>query len=236
VTSREVWFVVPGDVDDDAAPSGGNVYDRRVRDGLPALGWRTRPVLAAGAWPRPAAADAGERRALRAASAVVATSAATARRVIDRHGLDRDRIRVAPPGVDAVPAAVPTPAGGRLLSVASVTPRKGHDVLVEALAGVADLPWTCVTEALARGIPVLASHVDGVHEALGTDGNGPLPGMLVPPGDAAALADAVRGWLTDPARRHRWRAAAAARRAALPPWEATLTALAAALNVAPVTA
>ncbi len=31
-----------------------------------------------------------------------------------------------------------------LLCVASVTPRKGHDVLVAALARVRDLDWTCV--------------------------------------------------------------------------------------------
>ena len=37
------------------------------------------------------------------------------------------------------------------------------------------------TEALARGVPVLASDVGGVREALGT----PLPGLLVPADDPA---------------------------------------------------
>jgi glycosyltransferase involved in cell wall biosynthesis len=37
-----VHFVVPDGVDDPARASGGNTYDRRVRDGLRALGWDVR--------------------------------------------------------------------------------------------------------------------------------------------------------------------------------------------------
>ena len=35
---RAVHFVMPGGVDDPAAPSGGNAYDRRVRLDLPGFG------------------------------------------------------------------------------------------------------------------------------------------------------------------------------------------------------
>ena len=51
---------------------------------------------------------------------------------------------VAVPGVD--PAAARARHGHRheLLCVAAVTPAKGHDVLVDALAGLADRPWTLV--------------------------------------------------------------------------------------------
>ncbi len=31
--------VVPGGIDDPAKPSGGNAYDRRICNGLAALGW-----------------------------------------------------------------------------------------------------------------------------------------------------------------------------------------------------
>ena len=77
-----------------------------------------------------------------------------------------------------------------------------------------------VTEALARGLPAVASEVGGVPEAMGT-ADGRRPGALVPPGDATALAAALRGWLTDADRRAQWRAAARARRATLPTWPHT---------------
>jgi hypothetical protein len=42
-----VWFVVPEGVDDAERVSGGNVYDRQVRDGLRRLGWDVRMLQAA---------------------------------------------------------------------------------------------------------------------------------------------------------------------------------------------
>lgn len=75
-----------------------------------------------------------------------------------------------------------------------------------------------VTEALARGIPVLASEVGGVPDALGRTPDGELPGLLVPPGDANALATALRTWRDDPDLRVRLRDAAAARARTLEPW------------------
>jgi glycosyltransferase involved in cell wall biosynthesis len=44
VTAERLAFVVPEGVDDPARVSGGNVYDRRVRDGLLAQGWEVRMV------------------------------------------------------------------------------------------------------------------------------------------------------------------------------------------------
>ncbi|MBW6434778.1 glycosyltransferase family 4 protein [Actinoplanes hulinensis] len=77
-----------------------------------------------------------------------------------------------------------------------------------------------VTEALARGLPVLATDVGGVPEALGEAGGG-RPGRLIPPGDRDALAGALREWLTDPALRARWRDRARARRETLTGWDET---------------
>jgi len=85
---------------------------------------------------------ASERQALAAARHVIVPSPATADILVSDYGLSRDRLSIALPGVERAPLAV----GGRgdtvqLLSVGSVIARKGHDLLIEALAPLADLPW-----------------------------------------------------------------------------------------------
>ena len=54
-----------------------------------------------------------------------------------------------------------------------------------------------VTEALARGLPVVAAEVGGVPEALGHGADGTRPGLLVPPDDPPRSRDALRAWLED---------------------------------------
>ena len=87
------------------------------------------------------------------------------------------------------------------------------DLLV--LASHAETYGMVVTEALARGVPVLAADVGGVTEALGHGEDGTRPGLLVPPGDPAALGAALRTWLGDAELRGRLRRAARERRASL---------------------
>ncbi|MFE9202394.1 glycosyltransferase family 4 protein [Micromonospora sp. NPDC007230] len=238
--------------------------------------------------------DEAEAWALALAAGVVTTSEWTRRRLLDRYALPAGRVWSAPPGVDPAPVAPGSPAGGRLLCVAAVTPVKGHDVLAAALATLADLPWTCVcvgaltrdpgfvdrlrrqltdagladrvrlpgpctgaaldaayaaadllvlpsrqetygmavTEALARGVPVLGSATGGLPEALGHAPDGARPGLLVPPDDPAALAAALRGWLTGPDLRARLRGAARRRRDTLTGWTVTADRLATALTEA----
>ncbi len=96
------------------------------------------------------------------------------------------------------------------------------DVLV--LPSRAETYGLVVTEALARGLPVIAADVGGVAEALG-DGGGSRPGLLVTPDDADALAEALRSWLLDPDLRSDLRRAAAARRLTLRRWTAPAAAL-----------
>ncbi|GAA2349270.1 glycosyltransferase family 4 protein [Dactylosporangium salmoneum] len=237
------------------------------------------------------AARPAEARALRAATTVIATSDWTGRRLAELYDLPADRIGVAPPGVAPAPAAPGSGTGGALLCVAVLGRHKGHDVLVEALAGLPG-EWTCVcagaverdpafvaglraridaagldgrltlagplagaaldalyagadllvhpsrgetygmvaAEALARGIPVLATTAKGLPDAVGRAPDGTVPGLLVPPGDPGALASALRRWLADPALRRRLRAAALARRATLDGWASTAAAVAAALS------
>jgi glycosyltransferase involved in cell wall biosynthesis len=355
---RTVHFVMPGGVDDPAAPSGGNAYDRRVRLDLPGFGWQVDKLTVPGAWPRPGDADraelartlrrlpdgavvlldgivacgvpeivvpeaerlalavlvhlplgderglgpsvaadldARERTVLRAVPAVIATSDWAVRRLVSHHGLAPERVHSAAPGADIAPLASGTDGVSRLLCVAAVTPRKGQHRLVEALAEVTDLPWSCVcvgglghdpeyvtrlrelirkygiqgrltlagpqagaeldasyaaadlmvltsyaetygmavTEALARGIPVLATDVGGLPEALGRAPDGGVPGILVPPEDPAALARELRGWFGEADVRRRLKAAARGRRAALDGWAATARSLAGVLGRLP---
>jgi hypothetical protein len=89
------------------------------------------------------------------------------------------------------------------------------DLLVLASRG--ETYGMVLTEALARGIPVLATDVGGVREALGDT----LPGLLVEPDDPAGLAAALRAWLTDGVLRERLRRTARARRETLTGWATT---------------
>ena len=329
----ELHVVVPNDIDDPSAPSGGNAYDRQLCRWLAAAGWSVREHQASGDWPLPAPAhrdalaallaalpdralvlldglvaspvpevlapeagrlrlvvlvhlplgDSAERAALSTAVAVVATSEWTRRRLLDLYPQPAARVHAATPGVDPAPLASGSAGEPALLCVAAVTPQKGHDLLTEALATVADRPWSCtcvgaldrdpgfvarlrrrgddlglagrvryagpltggdldaayaaadllvhasrgetygmvVTEALARGIPVLATNRGGLPEALGRAGDGSLPGLLVRPEDWVGLAEALRQWLDDAALRGRLSRSARDRRGTLSSWADT---------------
>jgi glycosyltransferase involved in cell wall biosynthesis len=86
-----------------------------------------------------------------------------------------------------------------------------------------------VTEALAHGLPVVASAVGGVPEALG-EAAGHRPGMLVRPEDPATLGRSLRRWLEDAALRRWLRGSVAARRSSLPDWSTTMARVATALE------
>jgi glycosyltransferase involved in cell wall biosynthesis len=88
---------------------------------------------------------ATERRALATCRGVMVSSAFTAS-ALAAYGVPADRVRVVIPGTEPASPAVRPPTGEPpvLVCVASLTPRKGHDVLVAALAQVRDLAWRCV--------------------------------------------------------------------------------------------
>jgi glycosyltransferase involved in cell wall biosynthesis len=90
-----------------------------------------------------ASALSSERCVLRAAAGVVVTSEWTRRQVLVRYTIPASRVHVARPGVDRV-AASPRPVRGHLICVGVLGRHKGQDLLVEALAGLADRDWHCV--------------------------------------------------------------------------------------------
>jgi glycosyltransferase involved in cell wall biosynthesis len=224
-------LLLPGDPE---TPTGGYVYDRRMVDGLRALGW-TVPVhtldpsfplpsasalrqadavlaaiadgarvlidgLALGAMPElvgrhrarlrlialvhhPLALETGldserakrlrasERAALTHVRRVIVTSTATARLLGD-YGVDAEAVDVVEPGTDRAPLAPGPISDGpartpRLLCVGSVTPRKGHLLLIDALSGLRHLDWmlTCAG-SLARA-PDTAAALRGAIDAAG---------------------------------------------------------------------
>jgi glycosyltransferase involved in cell wall biosynthesis len=229
-----------------------------------------------------------ERAVLSVATAVVATSAWTRRRLLELYRLAADRVHIAEPAVDAADLATGSATGGALICVAAVTSDKGHDVLLDALATTTHLSWQCVcvgsldrdpafverlrhrslggglgdrvcfpgprtgddldrsyaaadlmvlasraetygmvvTEALARGLPVVAAEVGGLPEALGHGADGVRPGLLVPPDDPAALGAALRAWLGDAGLREQLRRAARERRGTLSGWSSTASVVA----------
>jgi glycosyltransferase involved in cell wall biosynthesis len=137
----------------------------------------------------PLAGDA-EAAALGAACAIVATSGHTRDRLLALHPLPPDRVHVARPGVDRAEPAVPSPSGSRLLCVAAVSAHKGHDVLLQALAGLDGLPWTCrCVGSLTRDpdfVDALAQAVRGTGLAGRISFTGALTGAALD----AAYADA----------------------------------------------
>ncbi|MGW3284218.1 glycosyltransferase family 4 protein [Streptomyces sp. NPDC001002] len=136
------------------------------------------------------------------------------RTLIAEHGL-QDRIHLAGPQ-----------AGAELDATYAAA-----DLMV--LTSYAETYGMAVTEALARGIPVLATDVGGLPEAVGRAPDGGVPGILVPPEDPAALAVELRGWFGEADVRRRLKAAARGRRAALDGWATTARSLAGVLGRLP---
>ena len=219
---------------------------------------------------------ASERAALAAAARVVVTSESTARIVTADYSVNAQRISVVRPGNDPAP-----PARGsndnvvRLLSVGSVVPVKGYDLLIAAVATIADLPWRltiagdrtrhpafatrldadiaahglgdrvallgavaprriielflasdvfvlasrfegygmALAEAIAHGVPVVSTTAGAIPDTVPAD-----TGLLVPPNNAAALAQALRRLIGDRAERQRLAINARAAAAQLPTW------------------
>ena len=233
---------------------------------------------------------ASEREALRQVRGVLVTSPSTARALAD-YDIAPEQCAVVLPGTD--PASLATGSGNvkwTLLCVASLTRRKGHAVLFQALARLTHHTWRlrcagsasldpataaelstlteqlglsaridflgqldqaalaheyheadffvlpsyhegygmALAEALAHGLPVISTTAGAIPDTVPTNA-----GLLVSPGDPAALAEALARVLTDPALRQRLAAGARDARQNLPDWPTTCARFATALATIP---
>jgi phosphatidylinositol alpha-mannosyltransferase len=143
-----------------------------------------------------------------------------ARRVPDAHlvvagdGRDRTAVRDLTPEVRArvhMLGAVPNDrlAGYHAAADVAVAPATGHESFGVVLV-----------ESLAAGVPVVATDIDGYREVVTDE----VDGLLVPPGDARAVADATVRILEDAALAERLARAGRAR-AATYAWTAVVPAV-----------
>ncbi len=105
-----------------------------------------------------------ERDNLRHAAQILVPSPHTRTILIERYDVDAARIHVALPGIDlpAPDASVAPETPPLILSVGILHPRKGHDVLIDALASLADLEW----RAEIVGNPWEKGHSDALQDRI----------------------------------------------------------------------
>lgn len=87
------------------------------------------------------ALHASERAALAFAKVVVVSSPTTRAVLSSEFGVPAERVVIAEPGTVRAPRARGSGGNPVILAVGAITPRKGYDVLVEALHRIAEQPW-----------------------------------------------------------------------------------------------
>ena len=136
-----------------------------------------------------AALLASERAGLGAMRRVVCTSAATGRRLVEGFGVPPERLTVAPPGTAAAARAAGRGDPPVIVSVGSLIPRKGHDVLIAALGAVRDRPWRARIIGSAALDPACAAALAAQIAAAGLAERIELVGAVTDTRGALAAAD-----------------------------------------------
>lgn len=121
-----------------------------------------------------------ERNALGAARAVIVTSEHTAGTLAEDYGVAAERIHVAMPGTERAKRTKGGGAAPCLLSVATVTRRKAHDVLIQALACLPELPWRCRIIGSLEREPATAAEVAALIRTSGLKERVTLEGEIAP--------------------------------------------------------
>jgi glycosyltransferase involved in cell wall biosynthesis len=130
--------------------------------------------------------EASERRALAAVRRIVVTSSGTAR-ALDDYGVAPERIVVVEPGTDSARLARGSDGPAvQLLCVASIVPRKGHELLVRALGRLCGAAWELTCVGSAHRSRETAARLKALVRERGLDARVKLVGELE--GDALAAA------------------------------------------------
>jgi glycosyltransferase involved in cell wall biosynthesis len=122
--------------------------------------------------------EAFERRSFAAVALIIVTGKSTLA-LLARYGIARNHIVVVEPGTARAPVA--RGSGGtplRLLSVATLNPNKGHEILMEALSTVAHRDWHLICVGSFTRHPATTERVRAAIHRLGLDDRVTLVGEL----------------------------------------------------------
>ncbi len=109
--------------------------------------------------------ETGERAALQHVGNIVVTSPNTARELAGRFGVTVAVVAI--PGTDMAPVAALSGEPPVVLSVGTITPRKGYPSLIRALSACRDLDWRCeVIGAIDRD----PDHFEAVKDLISANG------------------------------------------------------------------
>ncbi|MEO1544325.1 MAG: glycosyltransferase family 4 protein [Pseudomonadota bacterium] len=121
-----------------------------------------------------------ERDALSLADRVIATSPTTADVLSGDYGVEGTLITVAEPGTDPAQRATGTAMPLQLLCVGAVSPRKGYDILIEALRPMSEQSWRMTIAGALDRDPKTSAKLERLIEDSGFSEQITLAGVVVP--------------------------------------------------------